>query len=103
MKCLVLAEGVSGSAVAAQTAVTLTATPFVSGRDVVGVIAPADLTGTPNHRIQGSDDNIAWVDLMTNTTLALKMQTIILRPYMRFNVVTGGTAGLASAYLLNGT
>jgi len=103
MKTLVLAEGVAGGAVAAASAVQLVATPFLAGRDVVGVIDFTGTTGTPVGKIQGSDDNVTWVDLMSSSILGLKMGNFKLRQYMRFNITTGGTGGFASAYCNNGT
>lgn len=103
MKVLNLAVAVSGAAVAAQAAVELTATPFVAGRDVVGVIAPAGVTGTPSVTIEGSDDGTTWVVLATSTALGMQMFNLILRPFMRFNVGTAGGAGTYNVYLLNGT
>jgi hypothetical protein len=103
MKVLNLAVAVSGTAVAAQAAVELTATPFVAGRDVVGVIAPVGMGGTPSVTIEGSDDGTTWVVLATNTTLGLQMVNLVLRAFMRFNVGTVGTGGTYNAYLLNGT
>lgn len=102
MKTLILAEGVSASAAAAQAAVEPLATPFLAGRDVVAEILPQDVTGTPTFKIQGSDDNSVWVDLLTSTSLAPKKGNIKLRPYMRFNVTAAGTAGNVSAYCENG-
>lgn len=103
MKTLVLAEGVSSASVAAQSAVQLVATPFLSGRDVVGVIDLTGTTGSPVAKIQGSDDGTTWVDLMTSSVLGHREGNFKLRQFMRFNVTTAGTGGVASAYCLNGT
>ena len=103
MKTLVLAEGVAGGTVAAQSAVQVLATPFLAGRDVVGVIDFTGTTGSPVGKIQGSDDNSTWVDLMTSSVLGQRQGNFKLRQYMRFNITTGGTGGVASAYCLNGT
>lgn len=102
MKTLVLAEGVSSAAVANQAAVQPLATPFLAGRDVVGVIDLTGTTGTPTAKIQGSDDNSVWVDLMTSTVLGHKEGNFKLKQYMRFAVTVAGTGGVASAYCLNG-
>lgn len=102
MKTLVLAEGVAGGTVAAQSAVQLVATPFLAGRDVIGTINFTGTTGTPVGVIQGSDDNSTWVTLMTSSVLGLRMGNFKLKPYMRFNITTGGTGGVASAYCNNG-
>ena len=106
MKTLILAENVSATAVANQSAVQPLATPFLAGRDVVAVIDASAATGTPNLRIQGSDDNSTWVDLATSsgaTALGHREFNIKLRPYMRFGVFTAAGAGVVSAYCLNGT
>lgn len=103
MKTLILGDNVSATAVAAQSAVQPLATPFLAGRDVIGRIVMNGVTGTPTVKIQGSDDNSTWVDLMTNTTLVDKAANIKLRPYMRLNVTVVGGAGTVSAYCDNGT
>lgn len=103
MKTLSLGDSVSATAVAAQTAVVPLATPFLAGRDVVGHINMNGVTGTPTIKIQGSDDNSTWVDLMTNTTLTDKQGNFKLKPYMRLNVTVVGGAGTVSAYCTNGT
>jgi hypothetical protein len=103
MKTLVLAEGVA-STVAAQAGVALVATPFLAGRDVVGCIDLTGVTGSPVAKIQGSDD-VAFttpVDLMTSSILGLKKGNFKLMKYMRFNITTAGTGGVASAYCDNG-
>lgn len=102
MKVIVLADNVSATAVANQTAVQLLATPFLAGRDVVATIDPNAVTGTPNFRIQGSDDNTTWVDLATSTSLGEKVFNIKCRPYMRFGVFTVGGAGIVTAHISNG-
>lgn len=101
MKTLILAEGVT-SAAAAQAAVEPLATPFLAGRDVVAEILPQGVTGTPTFKIQGSDDNTTWVDLLTSTSLGAKKGNVILRRYMRFNTTVAGTGGAVSAYCHNG-
>lgn len=98
MKVLALAEGVA-TTVAAQAAVRLRATPFLAGRDVVATITYHDTTGTPNGRIQGSDDGTTWVNLLTSTVLGTKKGTINMREYMRFNQTAAGTGGVVSAYI----
>jgi len=102
MKTLVLADNVSATAVASQSAVLLVATPFLAGRDVVGFINMNGVTGAPNIKIQGSDDNVTWVDLMGNTTLVDRQANFKLRQYMRVTVAGAGGAGLYSAYCNNG-
>lgn len=102
MKTLILGQGVSAAAVAAQTAVQPLATPFLAGRDVVSTIDASGATGTPTIKVQGSDDNSTWVDLHTSTTLGHHVANIKLRPYMRLNVTVAGTAGVVSAHCDNG-
>lgn len=103
MKTLVLGENVAATGVAAQSAVQPLATPFLAGRDVVAKIVLNAVTGTPTVKIQGSDDNSVWVDLLNNTSLMSKEGNIKMRPYMRLNVTVAGGAGTVSAYLENGT
>lgn len=103
MKTLVLGENVSATAVANQSAVQPLATPFLAGRDVIAKLVNNGVTGTPTVKIQGSDDNSTWVDLLTNTTLISKEGNIKMRPYMRLAVTVVGSAGTVSAYLENGT
>lgn len=102
MKTLILATGVNAAAVANQTAVQPLATPFLAGRDVVSVIDPSGVTGTPTFKVQGSDDNSVWVDLHTSTSLGQSVANIKLRPYMRFVVTVAGAAGVVSAHCDNG-
>lgn len=105
MKTLILADNVNAAAVANQAAVQPLATPFLAGRDVVAVIDASGASGTPNLRIQGSDDNITYVDLAVSsgaTALGHREFNIKLRPYMRFGVFTAAGAGTVSAYCING-
>lgn len=102
MRTLILAQGVSATAVANQSAVTLVATPFLAGRDVVSVIDGSGVTGTPTFVVQGSDDNSTWVTLHTSTSLGHHVANIKLRQYMRFGVTVVGTAGIVSSHLDNG-
>jgi hypothetical protein len=104
MKNVALAESVSATAVAAQTAVSIPfkTTPFLVGRDVVAAIDPAGVTGSPTFKIQGSVDGTTYTDLLTSTGLGRKEGTIKTYPYMRFNVTAAGTAGVVSASLTNG-
>lgn len=102
MKTLILTEGTSGTAVAAQTAVGCTATPFLPGRNVVCHVNSNGLTGTPTILVQGSDDNSTWTTLATHTSLYNKQYNIQLRRYMRTNMTVVGTAGTFSAYCTNG-
>lgn len=102
MKMLMLAESVSGTAVAAQTAVGLTATPFLDGRDVIARLISNGLTVTPTILIQGSPDNSTWTTLATHTVLVDKEYNIKASRYMRTNVTVAAGAGTFSCYLNNG-
>jgi hypothetical protein len=102
MKTLILGEGVDATAVAAQTAVHPTATPFLGGRDVVCDVQLTGVTGAPTIKVQGSSDNSAWTDLISHTVLYSKKYNIKAYPYMRLNVTVAGTAGTVSAYCQNG-
>lgn len=102
MKTLVIAEGVSATAVAAQTAVHPVATPFLPGRDVVCYVNSNGMTGTPTVLIQGSDDNSTWTTLVTHTALYDKQYNIKCASYMRLNVTVAGSAGTVSSYCENG-
>lgn len=102
MKTIALAEGVSATAVANQTALSganFTKTPFLAGRECIAAIDTAGVTGTPNARIQGSEDGTTYVDLLVNTTLGRKEATVKIYPFMRFGVFTAGGAGVYSAHL----
>lgn len=101
MKIQALAEAVSNAAVANQTAVDLgNKTPFLPGRKYVAeiVISP-DATATGTIKIQGSDDNVTFVDLLTSTALAGKRGMVTGYRYMRAGMTVGGTAGTYSAFL----
>ncbi len=102
MKTLIIAESVSGTAVAAQTAVHPTATPFLGGRDVVCDVIANGLTGTPTILVQGSDDNSTWTTLVTHTVLVDRKYNIKCWPYMRANMTVVGSAGTFSVYCNNG-
>lgn len=97
MKMLTLADGVSATAVAAQTSKRSRTTPFLTGRKGVATISFTGATGTPTGKIQGSHDDSTWVDLLVNSTLGEKRAEITLYEYMRFNQTAAGTAGTVSA------
>lgn len=104
MKLLSLAAGVSASAVAAQAGVACNKTPFLAGRDVVvNVSFGPGTTGAPVVKIQGSVDNVTYVDLAVSAGLANLRQSVPCYPYMRANMTTAGTAGLYSAAIENAT
>lgn len=101
MKVEVLAHNVSAAAVAAQTAVDLeNKTPFLPGRKVVARIAfSADVSGAPVVKVQGSDDNSSFTDLLTSAGLVEKVGMVTAYRYMRANVTTAGGAGTTTVTL----
>ena len=102
MKTLIIAEGIVATGTVAQTAVGATATPFLAGRDTVCRVVPTGLTGTPTVKVQGSDDNATWTDLVTHTVLYEKQYNIKCARYVRANQTVAGSAGTYSVYLDNG-
>lgn len=97
-KATMLAEAVSNAAVAAQTAVTLGTTPFLPGRKVEAFIEISpDATAAGTIKIQGSDDNSSWNDLLTASALAGKRGMVQAYKYMRANMTAAGTAGTFNA------
>ena len=101
---LELADNVAGTATA-ETAVTLTATPFLPGRTVEAVIVGNAITGTAAViEIESSPDNSVWTVVMTLTGLGSKAGNVKCDKYMRANVDTAGgtTAGTYSAWLSSG-
>lgn len=101
MKIQMLAEAVSNAAVAAQTSVDLgNKTPFLPGRKVEAFIdVSSDASAAATIKIQGSDDNSTWVDLLTSTALAGKRAMVTAYRYMRANETVAGTAGTYNAGL----
>lgn len=102
MKTLVLAESVSGTAVAAQTAVGATVTPFLEGRDVVLHVVSNGLTVSPTILVQTSPDNSTWTTVATHNVLVDKQYNVKCGRYNRTNVTVGAGAGTFSAYMVNG-
>lgn len=102
MKIQALAEAVSNAAVAAQTAADLgNKTPFLPGRKYKAVVSLSpDATAAGTIKIQGSDDNASWTDLMTCSALAGKQALVTGYRYMRSNMTAAGTAGTYNAYLV---
>lgn len=88
-----LATNVDATAVAAAASVDLeNKTPFLPGRKVKARIGfSADVAGAPVVKIQGSDDDSAWTDLLTSTGLIEKEGMVTAYRYMRSNVTTGAT------------
>lgn len=95
MKVQTLATAVSNTAVANQTAVDLgNKTPFLPGRKVLAIISPSsDVTAAATAKVQGSDDNVTFVDLLTNTTMLPKSGMVSAYRYMRGAVTVAGTGG----------
>ncbi|MDH5572498.1 MAG: hypothetical protein OEY89_12085 [Gammaproteobacteria bacterium] len=94
------ALGESKAAVAVGAAVNMSTTPFMDRHSVVGCIdVSPNFNGT--YKIQGSDDNVTFTDLLTVTGASQpnKKVSIQLKRYMRDNM-TVFTAGSASSYLL---
>jgi hypothetical protein len=102
MKALILATNVSAAAAAAQTAVQATATPFLSGRDVICHIEKTGVTGTPTIKVQGSDDGTTYTDLVSSTTLTNVVSNIKCMRYNRVNVTVAGSAGTINVWFENG-
>lgn len=100
MKTQSLGEAVSLGSVANQTAVDLgNKTPFFPGRKVRARISYAsDATAAGTSKIQGSDDNVTFTDLLTSTSLSPKEAMVTCYRYMRFAVTVAGT-GAASAHI----
>lgn len=101
MKISMLAQAVSNASVAAQTGVDFgNKTPFLTGRQVEAFIdVSSDATAAATIKIQGSDDNSTWVDLLTSTALAGKRGMVQMYRYMRANQTVAGTAGTYNAGL----
>lgn len=108
MKLRALGEAVDATSVANQTAVDFTdfTTPFMPGRKVVAVISPLSILSgnaatAATSKVQGSDDGVTYVDLLTCAAGAGKMAEVTLYNYMRFGVtVAAGSASTLNAYLL---
>lgn len=100
-KLLQLGAGVSLTAAAAQTAVLSDDTPFSPGFNAVATISLTGATGTPTVKIQGSDDNSTFTDLMTVSAITSNVvkAEVTIKKYMRLNVTAVGTAGTVSAWL----
>lgn len=98
---IVTALGEGLNSVAAATAVEQDTTPAMQNHNVIVEIIPdASFAGTA--KVQGSDDNSTWVDLLTVTNTAGRKASVRNRRYMRANV-TARTAGTVSAYLTAST
>jgi hypothetical protein len=102
MKALSLGSNVSATAVAAQTGVGATATPFLEGRDCILDIRKAGVTGTPTILFQTSPDNTTWTTQATDTLLTNTLTNVICGRYNRVNVTVAGSAGTFTAALVNG-
>ncbi len=103
MKTLVLGSGVSLAAAAAQAAVRPKTTPFLPGTNTTIILDTEGGTGAFTAKVQGSDDGVAYTDLLTVTTQGpAVLQDVTVQAWMRLNVTAAGTAGTVSAYLLGG-
>ena len=97
-----LLNAVSAAAAAAGTALLLDVSPFLDGENCRGrIVLSADAAGSVVVKIQGSDDNSTWTDLLTHTGVGTPSTEadIICKKYMRGNVTGAGSAGKASVYL----
>lgn len=95
MDLVTLGEDLAAVAVGASN--EMNTTPTMEKHNVIGEIVPdAAFAGTA--KIQGSDDNVTFVDLLTITDTAGKKAGFLTKRYMRVNV-TARTAGTCSAYL----
>lgn len=106
MTIKVLGQNVDANAVAAQTAVQLTTSPFApltGGRKAAAfiVLDPGATAGSGVAKIQTSPDNSAWTDALTLTGLGSAAAEITLDEYVRLNVTGAyGAGSLVTAYLL---
>lgn len=105
-KFLRLADaGTDATAVAAQTGVLLSETPFAPGFNFVYCIDGKGVTGTPEFKIQESDD-LAFttpVDLVVTSGIDQAQywgEITVSRKYVRFAVTTAATAGTVQAFLI---
>ena len=92
--------GTALAAAAASTGVEMNVTPYIEGKEVVGSIDLNGFHGTV--KIQSSDDDSTYADVLTVTTAApasfSKEATMTLKKYMRANV-TAFTAGACDVNL----
>lgn len=100
-KLITLGTAVSATAVAAQTSVTTTATPFAPGHNAVVSVCLTGVTGTPTIKVQTSDDNSTWTDAVTVSVITRNhvMSEVTLKSYARLNVTVAGSAGTIDAYI----
>jgi hypothetical protein len=100
-KITALAENISNASAVAQTAIDLgNKTPYLPNRKVLAkIVVSPDATAAATIKIQGSDDNSNWNDLLTATALGGKQGMVQAYRYMRANQTVAGTAGTYSAYI----
>lgn len=96
-----LGAGVALTAAAAQAAVFCDDTPFSPGFNAVATISLTGATGAPTVKIQGSDDNVTFTDLVTVSAITANVvkAEVTIQKWMRLNVTAVGTAGTVSAWL----
>ncbi|HET9680316.1 MAG TPA: hypothetical protein VFP95_07140 [Gammaproteobacteria bacterium] len=100
MKVVILGEDVDLTAAVAQAAIEMDATPLIAGREAVLVAQTAAEAGSTVMKVQTSDDNVNWTDVLTlNADTPVRIAQLKLAKYLRLNVTTAGTAGTGSAYL----
>jgi hypothetical protein len=100
-KLITLGTAVSATSVAAQTAVSTTASPFAPGFNAVVHICSTGLTGTPTIKVQTSEDGTTWTDAVTVSVITRNhvMAEVELKKYARLNVTVAGSAGTLDAYI----
>lgn len=97
-----LGTDVDATAVAAQTAVAINASPFLPNRTAIATFSNMGVTGSGVAKIQGSNDSgTTWTDLLTQSgvTNTIPRSEVTLYASMRLNITTGFSAGKLSAHL----
>ena len=101
-KIRVLGEAISLTSAAPQAAVAMNTAPLAAGFNGVVMIHLAGATGTPTVKVQGAGADLVYTDMITVTAVTglIKLTEVTLRENMRLNVTAVGTAGTASAYVI---
>ncbi len=103
MNTLPLGSAVSLAAVAAQTPVQPTTTPFLPGESCTVIIDTDSGAGAFSASVQYSDDGVTYTNIATVTAQGpIHLQDASVHAYMRLNVTAAGSAGTVSAYLVGG-
>lgn len=100
-KLLTLGAAVSAAAAAAQASQATDETPFAQGFNAIAEIVLTGVTGAPTIKIQTSDDDAAWTDVLTVSALTRNVvkAEVALKKHVRLNVTAAGTAGTVDAYI----